>query len=91
MNAHTAPHRMTIPAVPRPYWQKMNRRHWHLSPFAIIIMLVIPLFWPVLAVIMFFGVFQVILQVTLAVVGNTLLYGAWLVSALFVVAFGHWL
>jgi hypothetical protein len=86
MITHT---QMKIPSLPRPYWQKMNRRHWHLSPFAIIIMLVIPLFWPVLAVIMFFGVFQVALQVVLAVVGNTLLYAAWAIAALFVLTFGR--
>jgi hypothetical protein len=60
----------------------MNRRHWHLSPFAVIVMLVVPLFWPVLLVILLGGVFQVALQLVLAVVGNTLLYTAWLAAAL---------
>ena len=83
--------RVSVPRLPRPYWQKMNRRHWHLSPFAVIVMLVIPLFWPVLAVIMFFGVFQFLLQLVLAIVGNIVLYAAWAMAALFVLAFGRWL
>jgi hypothetical protein len=82
--------RRALPRAPRPYWPRMNRWHWHLSPFAIICMIVIPIFWPVLAVIMLAGVFQVVLQVVLALVGNTMLYTAWLVAVVFVAAFGRW-
>jgi hypothetical protein len=69
----------------------MNRWNWRLSPFAVICMIVIPIFWPVLLVIVFAGFFQVVLQVVLAIVGNTLLYSAWLVAVVFVAVFGRWL
>lgn len=91
MTSTTTHSGMKVPHLPRPYWQKMNRWNWHLSPFAVIVMLVIPIFWPILAVIVFAGFFQVILQVVLAIVGNVVLYSAWLVAALFVLAFGRWL
>jgi hypothetical protein len=70
------------PSVPAPYWPRMNRRGWRLSPFAWIVMIVVPLFWPVLAVLLLATVFMVALQLVLALVGNVLLYAVWLAAAL---------
>jgi hypothetical protein len=68
--------------VPAPYWPRMNRLGWRVSPFAWLVMIVVPVFWPILAVLLLAMLAGFAVLLAVALVGNALLYTVWLVAAL---------
>lgn len=54
---------------------------WPFSPFATVVMIVIPLFWPILGVILAAEVFCLLFWAVLFVVGNTIVLAILLVGS----------
>jgi hypothetical protein len=61
---------------------RLNRRGWHVSGTAVFVMVVLPLLWPVLALLVAVYVFYAVLWVVLFVAGNVVAVEVALVRAL---------